>query len=65
MRQNCNACFLFLVPVVARELNYLAEFQGLLFLTCKMVMMVISSVEREMTSQKAVVHNGKNIGFGI
>ena len=65
MRQNCNACFLFLVPIAARELNYLAEFQSLLFLTCKMATMVLSSVEREMASQKAAMHNGKNIGFGI
>lgn len=28
--------------------NDLAEFQGLLFLTCKMVIIAMSSVEREM-----------------
>lgn len=38
-----------------RPENYLAEFQGLLFLTCKMVITVMSSVEREMASQDATV----------
>ena len=64
MRQNSNTGFLFLVPTAAKELNYLAEFQGLLYLTCKMVMMVISSVETEHLKRQ-LWPNGKNIDFGI